>query len=67
MESHYKIEFSYVQELGQRSVANLPLFGMLSHLDLGSVTGDVLLGLLLKSPILRTLVFEVIITSANTF
>ncbi|WVZ01579.1 hypothetical protein V8G54_027648 [Vigna mungo] len=39
---------------------------MLSHLDLGFVTGDVLLGLLLKSPVLRTLVFKVI-TSAKIF
>ncbi|XP_047177726.1 F-box/FBD/LRR-repeat protein At3g14710-like [Vigna umbellata] len=47
-----------LQELAKESVANLPLFGMLSHLDLGFVTGDLLLGLLLKSPVLRTLVLK---------
>lgn len=62
-----KYRFLYVQYLEKTSMANLPLFGMLSYLDLGFVTGDVLLGLLLKSPVLRTLAFEVIITRAKTF
>ncbi|KAK7272619.1 hypothetical protein RJT34_29337 [Clitoria ternatea] len=39
-------------------VTNLPLFGMLTHLELGLVTCEVLLGLLLRSPVLETLVFK---------
>lgn len=40
-------------------MAGLPVFGMLSHLELGLVTAAVLLGLLLKSPVLETLHFKV--------
>ncbi|MED6196352.1 hypothetical protein PIB30_046705 [Stylosanthes scabra] len=39
-------------------VALLPEFGMLSHLELDSVTGEFFLGLLLKTPILNTLIVE---------
>ncbi|MED6118158.1 hypothetical protein PIB30_000140 [Stylosanthes scabra] len=39
-------------------VALLPEFGMLSHLELDSVTAEFLLGLLLKTPILNTLIVE---------
>lgn len=40
-------------------MAKLPSFKMLSHLKLGLVSGEVLLGLLHKSPILKTLHFKV--------
>jgi len=40
-------------------MAVLPKFAMLSHLDLGYVSGEVLLGFLQKTPILNTLVFKV--------
>jgi hypothetical protein len=40
-------------------MAVLPKFAMLTHLDLGSVSSKVLLGLLQKSPVLNTLVFKV--------
>lgn len=40
-------------------MTKLPLFGMLSQLELGLVSGEVLLGLLLKSPVLKTLAFKV--------
>ncbi|KAK2422806.1 hypothetical protein QL285_033308 [Trifolium repens] len=39
-------------------MAVLPKFAMLTHLDFGSVSSKVLLGLLQKSPILNTLVFK---------
>ncbi|KAL6534926.1 hypothetical protein OROGR_013601 [Orobanche gracilis] len=50
---HLKLDGSEV--LTQQRVALLPVFGMLSHLELGLVTGEILLGLLLKSPVLNTL------------
>lgn len=40
-------------------LADIPAFGMLSDLELNSVTREILLGLLLKSPSLVTLVFQV--------
>ncbi|KAJ1384007.1 F-box-like domain superfamily [Sesbania bispinosa] len=41
------------------SLAALPAFGMLSHLELTIVTGEILLELLLKTPFLKTLVLSV--------
>ncbi|XP_057725790.1 F-box/FBD/LRR-repeat protein At3g14710-like isoform X2 [Arachis stenosperma] len=41
-----------------QEVILLPEFGMLRHLELDSVTGEFLLALLLKTPILNTLVVE---------
>ncbi|KAG4931078.1 hypothetical protein AAZX31_17G184400 [Glycine max] len=52
------LKFEGCQVLAQSKVASLPLFGMLSELELGLVSGEVLLGLLLKSPVLKTLLFE---------
>ncbi|KAK7244067.1 hypothetical protein RIF29_38885 [Crotalaria pallida] len=46
------------QVLAQSRVDFLPSFNMLSHLELGLVTWEVLLGLLQKSPILKRLVFK---------
>ncbi|KAK7324475.1 hypothetical protein VNO77_28044 [Canavalia gladiata] len=54
-----KFVVSEVLALLQLNDAILPVFGMLSHLELGLVTAEVLLALLLRSPILKTLVFEV--------
>ena len=48
-----------IQVLTQPNMALLPKFAMLTNLDLGSVSGEVLLGLLQKSPVLHTLVFKV--------
>ncbi|XP_057440679.1 F-box/FBD/LRR-repeat protein At3g14710-like [Lotus japonicus] len=53
---HLKFDGSQVTTL--KGVANLPVFGMMSHLELGLVTAEFLLGLLLKSPVLRTLHFK---------
>ncbi|XP_057438926.1 F-box/LRR-repeat protein At4g14103-like isoform X1 [Lotus japonicus] len=53
---HLKFDGSQVSTL--KGVAGLPVFGMLSHLELGLVTAAVLLGLLLKSPVLETLHFK---------
>ncbi|TKY49267.1 F-box/FBD/LRR-repeat protein [Spatholobus suberectus] len=39
-------------------VAILPVFGMLSRLELGFVTAEFLLALLLRSPVLKTLAFK---------
>ncbi|KAJ1378487.1 F-box-like domain superfamily [Sesbania bispinosa] len=50
--------WSVIQVLTKQKVAGLPVFGKLSHLELNLVTGEVLLGLLLKSPVLKTLVFK---------
>ncbi|WVZ01576.1 hypothetical protein V8G54_027645 [Vigna mungo] len=53
------VEFEGCEVLAQsKVVAKLPSFEMLSHLKLGLVSGEVLLGLLLKSPILKTLHFK---------
>ncbi|KAJ1383998.1 Leucine-rich repeat domain superfamily [Sesbania bispinosa] len=52
------IKFDGSEVLAQQKVSALPVFGMLSHLELGLVTGEVLLGILLKSPILKTLLFK---------
>lgn len=54
-----RVSLFAIQVLAQSKVASLPLFGMLSELELGLVSGEVLLGLLLKSPVLKTLLFEV--------
>jgi hypothetical protein len=43
----------------QQNVTMLPLFVMLSYLELRLVTGKVLISLLQKSPVLKTLVIEV--------
>jgi hypothetical protein len=48
-----------IQVLTKQNVAVLPKFAMLSHLDLGYITGEVWFGLLHKTPVLNTLVFEV--------
>jgi hypothetical protein len=39
--------------------ADIPVFSKLSHLELGLVTIEVLIGLLKKSPDLKTLVLKV--------
>lgn len=46
--------------LSESDMAMLPVFGMLSHLELGLVTADFLLALLLRSPVLKTLAFKVV-------
>lgn len=48
-----------VLPLSESNVATLPVFGRLSHLELGLVTAEFLLALLLRSPVLRTLAFKV--------
>ncbi|XP_058740944.1 F-box/FBD/LRR-repeat protein At5g22660-like [Vicia villosa] len=53
-----RIEFQGSEVLPQTNMTILPRFAMLSHLDLGSVSGEVLLSLLQKSPILNTLVLK---------
>ncbi|XP_058740950.1 putative F-box/FBD/LRR-repeat protein At5g22670 [Vicia villosa] len=53
-----RIEFHESEVLTQPNMIALPRFAMLSHLDLGVITGDVLLSLLQKSPILNTLVLK---------
>ena len=50
---------SSIQVLTQPNVAVLPKFEMLSHLELGFVNVEVLLGLLQKSCVLNTLLFKV--------
>ncbi|XP_058740942.1 F-box/FBD/LRR-repeat protein At3g14710-like [Vicia villosa] len=57
-----RIEFHRSEVLTQPDMIVLPRFAMLSHLDLGVVTGEVLLSLLQKSPILNTLVLKEIST-----
>ncbi|WJX72585.1 hypothetical protein P8452_56450 [Trifolium repens] len=52
------IKFHGSEILTQPNLAVLPKFAMLNHLELGSVSGEVLLGLLQKSPVLNTLVFQ---------
>ncbi|XP_045801094.1 uncharacterized protein LOC123894966 [Trifolium pratense] len=52
------IKFDASEVLTQPTVALLSKFAMLTHLDLGSVSGEVLFGLLQKSPVLNTLIFE---------
>ncbi|KAK7401731.1 hypothetical protein VNO78_13437 [Psophocarpus tetragonolobus] len=52
------LKFEGCEVFGQSRMANLPLFGMLIELELGLVSGEVLLGLLLKSPVLKTLLFK---------
>ncbi|WJX67874.1 hypothetical protein P8452_52303 [Trifolium repens] len=52
------IKFHGSAVLTQPNMALLPKFAMLTHLDLGSVSSKVLLGLLQKSPVLNTLVFK---------
>ncbi|PNX84267.1 F-box/LRR-repeat protein, partial [Trifolium pratense] len=53
------IKFDASEVLTQPTVALLSKFAMLTHLDLGSVSGEVLFGLLQKSPVLNTLIFQV--------
>jgi len=48
-----------IQALTQEKIAVLPTFAMLSHLDLGFVSGGVLLSFLQKTPVLNTLVLQV--------
>ncbi|KAJ1378488.1 FBD domain [Sesbania bispinosa] len=50
--------FDGSEVLAQQEVSVLPVFGILCHLELGLVTGQVLFGLLLKSPVLKTLLFK---------
>ncbi|QCE10979.1 hypothetical protein DEO72_LG10g2212 [Vigna unguiculata] len=52
------LKFEGCEVLAQSKLAKLQSFEMLSHLELGVVSGEVLLGLLLKSPILKTLLFK---------
>ena len=40
-------------------LADFPSFELLSHLELGNVSCEVLLALLLKTPYLKTLIFQV--------
>ncbi|XP_058740952.1 uncharacterized protein LOC131613286 [Vicia villosa] len=57
-----RIEFHGSEVLTQANMIVLSRFAMLSHLDLGVITGEVLLSLLQKSPILNTLVLKEIST-----
>ncbi|KAJ1383997.1 Leucine-rich repeat domain superfamily [Sesbania bispinosa] len=52
------LKFDGTEVLAQQKMSVLPVFGMLIHLELDLVSGEVLLGLLLKSPILKTLHFK---------
>ncbi|KAL4293661.1 hypothetical protein AHAS_Ahas18G0150400 [Arachis hypogaea] len=52
------LKFGGLDVLAQQVVILLPEFGMLRHLELDSITGEFLLALLLKTPILNTLVVE---------
>ncbi|WJX67924.1 hypothetical protein P8452_52347 [Trifolium repens] len=52
------IKFHASKVLTQPNVAVLPKFEMLSHLELGFVNVEVLLGLLQKSCVLNTLLFK---------
>ncbi|CAJ2659480.1 unnamed protein product [Trifolium pratense] len=52
------IKFHGSGVLTQQNVAVLPKFAMLSHLELGSVSGEVLLRILQKAPVLNTLFFK---------
>jgi hypothetical protein len=62
----YTNKFLYdIQALIQQNVAVLPEFPMLSHLELGLIRFDVFLGLLQRSPILKTLTFKVGIITFN--
>ncbi|XP_061369960.1 F-box/FBD/LRR-repeat protein At3g14710-like [Gastrolobium bilobum] len=44
--------------LAGANLADLPAFGMLTHLELGTNNGQTILGLLLKAPFLKTLALE---------
>ncbi|XP_057448696.1 uncharacterized protein LOC130740197 [Lotus japonicus] len=44
--------------LAKDSLVDLPGFEMLAHLELGKVTGEILVALLLRTPYLKTLVFD---------
>ncbi|XP_057444866.1 uncharacterized protein LOC130737114 [Lotus japonicus] len=48
-----------VLQLTKDSLADLPTFKMLSHLELANVTAEISLALLLKTPYLKTLIFQV--------
>ncbi|KAK2422880.1 hypothetical protein QL285_033375 [Trifolium repens] len=52
------MKFQGSEVLMQQNVTMLPLFVMLSYLELRLVTGKVLISLLQKSPVLKTLVIE---------
>ncbi|KAK2422882.1 hypothetical protein QL285_033377 [Trifolium repens] len=52
------MKFQGSEALIQQNVAVLPEFPMLSHLELGLIRFDVFLGLLQRSPILKTLTFK---------
>ncbi|WJX72582.1 hypothetical protein P8452_56448 [Trifolium repens] len=52
------IKFHGSEVLTQPNVAVLPKFAMLSYLELGTVSVEVLLGLLQKSSVLNTLLFK---------
>ncbi|KAK2422820.1 hypothetical protein QL285_033322 [Trifolium repens] len=52
------MKFHGSEVLTQPNVAVLPKFAMLSHLELGIVSVEVLLGLLQKSSVLNTLLFK---------
>ncbi|KAK7272620.1 hypothetical protein RJT34_29338 [Clitoria ternatea] len=52
------LKFKGTEVLSEIKVADLPLFGNLSSLKLGSITGELLFGFLAKSPVLNTLVFK---------
>ncbi|GAU27359.1 hypothetical protein TSUD_55120 [Trifolium subterraneum] len=52
------IKFNGSEVLTQPNVAVLPNYAMLSHLELGYVSVKVLLGLLKKTPVLHTLIFQ---------
>ncbi|KAL1299815.1 uncharacterized protein LOC107613027 isoform X2 [Arachis ipaensis] len=59
------LKFGGLDVLAQQVVILLPEFGMLRHLELDSITGEFLLALLLKTPILNTLVVEALLKSAD--
>ncbi|KAJ1400017.1 FBD domain [Sesbania bispinosa] len=53
-----KFQRSAVLAQAKDSLVDIPAFNMLSHLELGTVTCDILLALLLKTPFLKTLVLQ---------
>ncbi|RYQ96282.1 hypothetical protein Ahy_B08g091984 [Arachis hypogaea] len=52
------IKFEGSEVLPPSTGPKFPSFGMLKHLELGLVAGEILLGILLKSPILKTLILK---------
>ncbi|RDX82350.1 F-box/FBD/LRR-repeat protein, partial [Mucuna pruriens] len=62
---YLKFDGSEVLPLSESNVAILPVYRMLSHLELGLVTTEFLFALLLRSPVLKSLAFKGIIKFEN--